>query len=239
MILMNDFSHLRPLYAAGYVSAPDGRKLEVVNAIDMGEVSFLHSLVSSDETVMNTLEVGCGLGFSAYAICAATRGRGGTHTIVDPFQQALFGKAGIALLEDVGLDNFQLIERGSEFHLPDLAEKAAQFDLVFIDGLHTFDHTMIDLFYANRLLRVGGYLVIDDCNWPVVSRAVHYFSSYPAYEMHSTVDESGWKGAVRRLISLGFEAAPFASGFADRWRLPRMVALRKVAIDNRPSGWQP
>ena len=36
------------------------------------------------------------------------------------------------------------------------------FDFIFIDGWHTFDYTLVDMFYADRLLRIGGYLLIDD-----------------------------------------------------------------------------
>ena len=54
---------------------------------------------------------------------------------------------------------------------------------MFIDGWHTFDHTLLDLFYANRWIKVGGYIVIDDCNWSSVAKAVSYFSKYPAYQI--------------------------------------------------------
>ena len=237
----NILDFLAPYYQAGCVVSPDGRRLEIENGIDPKEVLFLYDLIASDKSVSLTLEVGCGLGFSAYAICSALRTRDGRHTIVDPFQERLFGRAGTALVEKAGLDNFILVERGSEFYLPELAEgEPGQLDLVFIDGLHTFDHTMIDLFYASRLIRVGGYIVIDDCSWPMVSRAVSYVAQYPAYEFFAGVPEQHWKGVARRLISSAFDVAPAAVGkkYPNRWRFPRMVALKKVAEDNRPSDWR-
>ena len=41
-------------------------------------------------------------------------------------------------------------------------DKDCQFDLVFLDGLHTFDQTYRDLVNAVRHLRAGGIVVIDD-----------------------------------------------------------------------------
>ncbi len=35
-------------------------------------------------------------------------------------------------------------------------------DFIFIDGWHTFDYTLIDFFYADKLLRKDGIILIDD-----------------------------------------------------------------------------
>jgi predicted O-methyltransferase YrrM len=63
-----------------------------------------------------------------------------------------------------------------------LRKQPESFDLIFIDGWHTFDQTMLDMFYANRLVRMGGYILVDDCNWESVAAAVSYYMNYPAYE---------------------------------------------------------
>jgi|694.fasta_scaffold145898_1 predicted O-methyltransferase YrrM len=48
------------------------------------------------------------------------------------------------------------------------------FDFIFIDGWHTFDYTLVDMFYADRLLRIGGYLLIDDALHQGPSKAIAY-----------------------------------------------------------------
>lgn len=70
--------------------------------------------------------------------------------------------------EWAGIGFFNLIPEPSELALPDLLRKQPEsFNLIFIDGWHTFDQMMLDMFYANRLVRIGGYIIIDDCNWGV------------------------------------------------------------------------
>lgn len=59
---------------------------------------------------------------------------------------------------------------------PDLCASAiwpveGQFDFGYIDGFHTFDHTMIDLFYVSGMIRVGAFIAADDVNMPAVNRA--------------------------------------------------------------------
>ena len=144
---------------------------------------FLFDLISRDPAVRKTLEVGCAYGLSSLHICMALQGRpGAAHTIVDPFQNTQWDGVGTMHLERAGVDFFELVEARSEFALPRiLEENEGQFDFVFIDGWHTFDHTLLDSFYANRLLRVGGYLVIDDAGMPPVYRAISFLKNYPCY----------------------------------------------------------
>ena len=69
-------------------------------------------------------------------------------------------------------EDLHLVEERSEFALPTiLTSNEGRFDFIFIDGWHTFDHTILDCFYAIRLLRVGGYLVLDDAHWRSVTRS--------------------------------------------------------------------
>ena len=130
-------------------------------------------------------------------ICAALRGRKGvSHTIIDPYQYTSepSGKswdgAGIAGLERAGFDFFHLLEMRSEFALPKLLEQGEnQLDLIFIDGWHTFDHTLLDCFYATRLLRIGGILILDDVRRPSIKSVVKFLKSYPCYEEIGHVGE--------------------------------------------------
>jgi hypothetical protein len=55
--------------------------------------------------------------------------------------------------------------------------------LRFIDGWHTFEQTLIDIYFANRLVKVGGYVIVDDVSWPSMSKAVSNFANYPCYQI--------------------------------------------------------
>ena len=90
------------------------------------------------------------------------------------------------------------IEEGSELALPGLLREGQCFDLAFIDGLHTADQTLLDFYFLDRMLRVGGVIVIDDVNSPAVNKAAHYFSKYPNYRL---IGVCGSRGIRRRGIN--------------------------------------
>lgn len=174
---MDDF--IRKIYRDGTITGRDGKTHPLHSAIDQEESDFLYNLVRGDAGIKKTLEVGCAYGLASLSICLAAKHRAGaSHTIVDPFQNTQWDGIGIKHLKEAGVDFFTLIESKSEFGLPQiLRESEGQFDLVFVDGWHTFDHALLDCFYATRLLRVGGYLAVDDANFESVGRArrdVHY-----------------------------------------------------------------
>ncbi len=179
---MRDLSRM---YSETSVEAPSGRVFHTKTGISLEECEFIRAIIKGDPSIKRTIEIGCALGFSSVAICDALDEREhALHTIVDPFQSRGWERLGVSNVEKHGLTNFELIEEGSEFALPELAKKAPEsYDLVFIDGMHTFDHTLIDLFYADRLVRKGGYIILDDTSWPAVAKAAAYFSKYPNYEV--------------------------------------------------------
>ena len=92
--------------------------------------------------------------------------------IVDPDESTAWCGVGVSNLDRAGIDFYELREEPSEIALPQLLKEGAEFDLAFIDGWHTFDQTLIDMYYANRLVKVGGYIIIDDADWISVSKAI-------------------------------------------------------------------
>jgi predicted O-methyltransferase YrrM len=206
-----DTDFISALRRAGEATGRSGKAFKLHSGISEGEGAFLESIIRSDPTIAHTLEVGCACGFSSLHICRALRGRpGARHVIVDPLQNGKWDGVGVANLDRAGVDYYSLLEEPSEFALPRLLSGGTtRFDLVFIDGWHTFDHTMLDCFYGTRLLRVGGVLAVDDTHFPSVGRAVAFVRQYPCYE---PIDASGFD-------------------------VPRMTALRKVAEDRRAWNW--
>jgi predicted O-methyltransferase YrrM len=54
---------------------------------------------------------------------------------------------------------------------------ANSFDMIFIDGWHTFDYTLVDFFYANLLLKINGIIIIDDALHNGVKKCVDYLTT--------------------------------------------------------------
>jgi predicted O-methyltransferase YrrM len=241
---------LNEIYERQQVTAPDGSILHLHSHLSPEAGEFIYNLIRNDQDVERTLEVGCAYGLSSLQICSALNGReGAKHTIIDPFQNTQWQSVGISNLHREGLNCFELIEERSEFALPRIAaDHASQFDLIFVDGWHTFDHTLIDCFYATRLLRVGGYLLIDDARWFSVSKAIRYLENYPCYERHGSVRcdpaESRWEARAARTL---FSIPPLSLALSYLPHTVRvllsdsdqnsLVALRKRAEDSRSWDW--
>jgi predicted O-methyltransferase YrrM len=237
------------IYRTKMVYDDYGNEYKLSSEIDSGEGDYIYRLISSDDTIRKTLEVGCAFGLSSLHICEALRNRpGASHVIIDPKQLDVWHGVGIAHLRRAGIAYFNLICESSELALPDLLHNHAEsFDLIFIDGWHTFDHTMLDMFYANRLVRVGGYIVIDDCKWESVAAAVSYYTNYPAYKWlrEPPLHNRSWKMCVSEAgrtllpprIARTFLPAGIYSRFYRRMCYPSMVTLKKVAEDARSWTW--
>ncbi len=124
-----------------------------------------------------TLEIGLAYGLSALWICQAHRdnGEGGVHTAIDPKQSGVWRGIGLLNVERAGLDGtLRFHEEPSHLALPALLAEGERFDLVLVDGLHLFDYTLVDFFYSDLLLAVGGHVVVDDVWMPSVRKVVMY-----------------------------------------------------------------
>ena len=239
---------LDAMLRTGETRGADGASHRLHSHVSRNECEFIERLIAGDASIRRTLEVGCGYGVSALAICGATRGRdGAAHTMIDPNQSTEWHDAGVAALRRAGLDRFELIAEPSEFALPRLAQSApGAYDFVFIDGWHTFDHTLLDIFYADRLVRAGGYIVIDDATMASVSKAVSCLATFPGYEPAGSA-EDGAATASRTLARALMRTLPrftrewllprAIAGRLDRARQPSMVAFRKVREEARDWSW--
>lgn len=213
------------------------------HGIDAAEGGFLKDFIAARPDITRTLEIGCAYGFSSLHIASALAGRPDAHhVIIDPMESTTWKGIGVANLDRAGVDFYELREESSEIALPDLLKEGAQFDLVFIDGWHTFDQTLVDMYYSNRLVRVGGYIVVDDANWISVSKAISYFGAYPCYKIIGGAATTSLK-TVNFLWKI---IRPVADLIFPHWlydyvyrlgKYPSMVALQKVAEDNRSWKW--
>ena len=78
-----------------------------------------------------------------------------------------------------GFSNYhQLIEAPDYLVLPDLVEHKFTCNMAYIDGWHTFDYVLLDFFYIDRLLLVGGVVGFNDCGLRAVNRVLHFVVSH-------------------------------------------------------------
>jgi predicted O-methyltransferase YrrM len=161
------------------------------------EGKYLFDLVIKNES-KKLVEIGMANGISAaYMAAALKQQKAGILVSIDPFQTSQWKSNGLDLIATMkAKTHHKLIQEKSYEALPKLLKRNQdKIDLVFIDGWHTFDYTLVDIFYSVLLLRIGGILVIDDALHPGVANTLQYLdrnyimlkrlvspSSFGAYE---------------------------------------------------------
>lgn len=225
------------------------------SSVDEQEINFLQNLIA-ENNFSRSIEIGCAMGISSIGICESIYANDsvhGSHIIVDPFQSTEWKNIGINNVAAAGYKNYTLYEERSEFLLPRLASDAIQLDFAFIDGWHTFDHTLIDFFYLNRMLSVGGIIVIDDVGMLSINKFVRYIHNYPCYQYEGSVTNISSKS--RRMFETGKSfIKPISKLFGQRlsreFFSPQflesdkslgldasMIAFKKISEDTRPWNW--
>ncbi len=223
-------------------------------SISRREGEFLSNAIR-DHGYERTIEIGCALGISSLYICDALSGLDQpSHTIIDPNQTDGWQSVGIRNLNEHNFDFYELVEQPSELALPRLLEQGRSFDLGFIDGYHTFDHALVDFFYLNRMIRVGGMIIFDDVSFPSISKLIRYLRNYPAYELVLPTDDrtgsepfSIRQNVLRMFVRVAklFPERTRKQLFSDRVnsgiiRVPELtsiVGLKKVSEDERRWDW--
>ena len=147
-----------------------------------------------------TLETGLGYGISALAITEVLARHGGVqHIAMDPFQELTFGNCGTLLMgrsDYAHLFDFRL-ER-SEYLLPELCQSGLELDFAYLDAHHTFDAALLEFVYADRMVRVGGMIVLDDVHMPALARVSSFVKNNMAYKPI-------WPGECGKQLFAAFE----------------------------------
>lgn len=172
------------------------RDLDTTLSIDRSSAEYVYETVLQLAPA-NAVEVGMAWGFSSVPICAALRDSSkGVSTIFDPFQGPTYEYVGREQLVDFALQgHFWLDERRSDIGLPELFAGGHEIEFAFIDGDHRIDAVVIDFYYVNKMLKVGGMVIFDDLQFPSVQRVVSFALTQFHYER---VDQPNARLAVLR-----------------------------------------
>jgi len=166
----------------------DGKtSVDIHSAISEEEGQMLGRLIAARKPKIS-LEVGLAFGISALFICEAMQQAtlNPRHIVIDPAQHAEQHWKGIGLsnLTRAGFGEFvEFIEKPSQIALAELVSAGRKIDFAFIDGEHLFDHALVDFFFVDKLLNIGGTVVLDDTVWPSIRRLARFIATNRAYRV--------------------------------------------------------
>jgi predicted O-methyltransferase YrrM len=242
-------SVLSEILKTGETKTSSGGTVKIRDEIPPSVGEFIQRVVRDlDPTI--TLEVGLAFGISALYICDALNIRNGTqHITIDAYQQYWEAGTGIANLRRAGYgDIVRLIEEQSYRALSELERSGLHVDFAFIDGWHLFDFGLVDFFFIDRMLNVGGVVAFDDANWPAIRKVCRFVKTNLAY---SVVGTDGSDSLKRRLFQHLWRPIPYpilrlfhrilrpeVFELDERLGLRgRCIAFRKDADDSRPGNY--
>ena len=212
----------------------EGSLHRTTGTISLEEAEYIRSLIINNQ-LKTCLETGVAYGASTVAICAALLvleqgGHGVKHYGIDPCQTSVYRGAAVGALRDCGLEHlFELCEAPGHLVLPRLIEQNVVADFVLIDGMHTFDYTLLDLFFADKLLRPGGILCLHDMHLPSKRKAASYLMKYRKYvRIRSPRKDIRARAgfALKEFLRL-----KFGSGWASLTTREPMLAVRKLSSE--------
>ena len=186
LINYNDFLHLQMLTVKRLVFE-DENIVRLNSNINYTEGCVISHIIKKYKC-KKCLEVGFAFGISSSFILKSSEKV--SLISIDPYQSSQWNNYGLKLLKKLNvISRHTLIEKKSHQGLPILLNKFGEnsFDFVFIDGFHTFDYTLVDVFFSTQLLKLNGILIIDDCLHKAVSRAVDYIDTNYNYFLRKII----------------------------------------------------
>jgi hypothetical protein len=108
-----------------------------------------------------------------------------------------------------------------------------RFDVVFLDGLHTFEQTLRDLMNSIACIKPGSIIIIDDVLPDGYSASISNYSEFHRFHAASGEKNGNWMGDVYRLVYFISAFMPMYSyatvaenhGQIVMWRDPRPIEL--------------
>lgn len=226
---------LEQIYQTRQVEDAEGNAINpfpTATAYELGKVFY--DLIQ-EEKLERTLEVGMAYGLSTLFICQAHSDKGtGHHTAIDPNQNSLWRSIGKLNIEKAGFaDRFRFFEACSHEVLPQLLANGEQFDFAFIDGMHLFDYALVDFFYIDKMLRVGGYVIFDDIWMPSIRKVLYFVVQNKAYELIKFSTQQNLRKRASRMARR-FLQDPLERDYKGIKFTPENICiLRKLSEDNR------
>lgn len=153
---------IRRAYATGLVRGEDDELYDILPAGVTEDRGAYLAEVCREFRPATTVEVGMAWGLSTLWILKTLleQTHPVPHVVMDPFQRFGYHGAAVRALRDNGLESMvEFYEEPSIDVLEMLAAEERGFDFAFIDGDHSYEAVLCDLWLLDPLIRPGGVIV--------------------------------------------------------------------------------
>ena len=99
---------------------------------------------------------------------------------IDPNQSTQWNSSGVEAIAEFAAHH-QLIEKPDYLALPELLSSGTSVDLAYVDGWHTFDYVLLDFFYIDKMLKVGGVIGFNDCGMAAIDKVLRFVTQHRKY----------------------------------------------------------
>lgn len=239
----------------------NSKAIEINNT---GEKIPLHSHTSKEQGLFlqnifdivkpdKSLEVGFAYGISAMFILEKHHQNGsseGAHIVIEP--DNYWGTAAVYNIEKEGLGKYLEIRKDySDKILIQLFQENYRIQYAYIDTTKLFDVVLLDFYFINKILDVGGVVILDDCGgyWPGIQKVARFINSLPHYEFlmgHKRYTHKTKRKIAELITSALLKIVPFKNKFIPginlktNYRLNleyQCIAFKKISEDNRDWNW--
>jgi predicted O-methyltransferase YrrM len=172
------------MYETARARTTDGQSVGLHSVVTPEFANALYALVKRERPAL-VLEIGLAHGATALSIATALQeNRFGRLVSIDPFQHERWRGVAVAALQRSRLGHLHtLVEQPDYLALPRLLEEWGRtVDLAYIDGQHSYEYALLDFFYVDRLLKPGGIVGFNDCDWPAVLPTLRFVRQHRHYE---------------------------------------------------------
>jgi predicted O-methyltransferase YrrM len=199
-----------------------------------------------------SLEVGLAYGVSALFILEKHREYGNpakSHIIIEPFPWQ--GVAEYNIKEEGLTEYADFHYKKSDEVLPVLYHNNEHIQFAYVDTTKIFDVVIQDFYFIDKILDVGGAIILDDCggSWTGIQKVARFINSLPHYKLIDGVGQSSETSKRKfarkvfinliRLVPFKKKFFPYSNFLTDHelGLNYNCLAFQKVSEDARDWRW--
>lgn len=222
-----------------------GEQINIHSNTSRGQCEFLQKIIA-ENNFSSSIEIGLAYGISTIAILDEISKNNGKHVVMDIFQENGWNNNGLDMIKQAGYQSITDFRPKYCYEvLPALMLEGRKFDFAYIDSTKQFDWMLIDFFYLDKILKVGGVIAFDDVNRPGIRKALRFISQCPDYKVYGTWRENKPQKKLKFLQSIIKLIPGYKKLFRDEILRTNYdlginahcVAVQKISEDTRNWDW--